>query len=254
MHTVIWTTVTVVAFLTVLTTHEAGHALAMRRHGIPIEEAGLGLPFAPRVVLPATRRRPFRLSLSPWILGAYVRPAQTHADRLDALPYRDRAWIYGAGIAVNAVTGCAIGAVLNTTNHDWIRAAVFAAIAIVITAQPQQFCAYAAPALSVPAIAVLALSLPSTVGHPSGPVGTAQALHTSSLLAAASTTAGIALALAIFNLLPFFPFDGGRIVGDLAKRWGGERAGVFSERAGAVLALSLVTYCVGGDLWWLVAS
>lgn len=252
MTTIIWTSAAVLALFAILATHEAGHALAMRRYGIPIEEAGIGLPFAPRLVLPPTRRRPFRISVSPWLLAAYVTPAKTHADRINELPYIDQAWISGAGITVNAITGCTLGAVLSAIGNDWPKAAILGGIAAAVAVRPRHFCAYLAPALSIPVAVLTAWTLFATIGQPEGPVGTGQALHTTTLFGAASVTATIALGLALLNLLPFHPFDGGRIVASVAERWGGGKARLICERSGAALAISLVGYCISSDLWWIV--
>ena len=58
----------------VLALHEGGHALAMRKYGIPIAKAGLGIPI-PYLTLSFKWPRIFGqtvITLSPIILGAYV--------------------------------------------------------------------------------------------------------------------------------------------------------------------------------------
>jgi Zn-dependent protease/predicted transcriptional regulator len=59
--------------------------------------------------------------------------------------------------------------------------------------------------------------------------------------------AGINLALAVFNVLPAAPLDGGRLLRAALWRWRGDRvwAGVVAARAGRVLGVMLIV----GGLW-----
>src|SRR5437667_292005 len=147
---VIWTAVAVAFFLAHLVLHEGAHALALREYGIPIREAGLGMPFPPRIVLKPTRRRPFALSLSPWIVGASV-----------------------------------------------------------------------VPVLSVAALGLVVYSFAGPITEPGGIVGWGRLLAVSSPLDALMAGVVIALVLAVFNIIPVYPLDGGRIAGMLVSRWFG---------------------------------
>lgn len=252
MNTIIWTSAAVLMFLAVLVSHEAGHAFALRRYGVPITEAGLGLPFGPRLVFQPTERRPFRLSFSLLLIGAYVTPDEDHAKRLEDLPYIDQAWWAGAGIAVNIVTGTALGAGLCAVHGRWTNGAVLAAVAIAVAARPRHFCAYIVPALSLPVLGLIVWTLALTVGQPSGPVGIGRALDVSSPFDAVAAAAGIALSIGLFNMVPIFPFDGGRTARLLALRWGGRTADRAFQAVGALLAIGLLGYLVLGDLWWTI--
>lgn len=254
MNAIIWTSVAAIATLAVLATHEAGHALALRRYGVPIVEAGLGLPFGPRITLKPTRRRPFRLSISLLLVGAYVTPDSDHMERLEALPYTDQAWYAGAGIAVNAVTGAALFAILRAVEHQWIPAAIFGGIAAVIVAAPRVFCAYIVPALALPVTALLAKTLTTSIGQPSGPVGVARLLHVSSPSNALWAAALVAVNLALFNIFPIYPLDGGRIASALVQRWAGRNASKVFQGGSALLMLGLLAYIVGDDAWWLISN
>jgi Zn-dependent protease len=254
VNTIIWTSAAALMFLAILASHEAGHAFALRRYGVPIVEAGLGLPYGPRLILQPTRRRPFRLSFSLILVGAYVTPDEERAKELERLPYIDQAWWAGAGVAVNIVTGATVGAALCATNGRWTATAVFAAVAVAVAALPRHFCAYVVPALSVPVLGFLLWSLTTTGGEPSGPVGVGRALNVSTPFGAFATAAGIALSIGLFNMIPIFPFDGGRIARLLALRWGGNRADKAFQAAGTLLALGLLGYLILGDAWWAVSG
>lgn len=251
MH-VAWTAFAVILFVGLLAVHEAAHAVAMRGHGVKVEEAGIGLPFGPRLVLKPTRRRPFALSLSPLVVMAYVRADEEGLERIGSLRYRDRAWINGAGIVANLVTGAALAALLFASAHHWWRAAVAAAIAVAVMVWRRGFTAFVVPTLALPTVVVTGLLIVDSVGRPAGVVGTAVVLHVDSGLAALAATAAVSLGLALVNTMPFFPFDGARITGDVLRLWGGPRWERRFQLAGGFVALALMLYGIVSDVWWLL--
>jgi Zn-dependent protease/predicted transcriptional regulator len=82
--------------------------------------------------------------------------------------------------------------------------------------------------------------------------GTAVTGHTGLVLAAFSWLAGINLALAVFNVLPAAPLDGGRLLRAALWKWRGDRAwaAVMAARAGRGLGWLLV----GLGLWQFLAG
>jgi membrane-associated protease RseP (regulator of RpoE activity) len=249
-----WTAATVVMYVALLAAHEMSHALALRQYGIPISEAGLGLPFAPRLLLKPTPRRPFALSISIWLFAAYVTPDEAHEKRLMALPYRDKAWFYGAGVVANAVIGTGLIATILAVQGSWLRALLWAAVTAALWIGRRWFVAYAVPILALPLMALFAWSLVASAGEPAGFVGMATVLAVPSGLVAIKTVAVVSLALAMLNMLPFYPFDGGRICGEVVHRWGGERGKDVFEIAGISLVLGLFAYSMISDVVWLLFS
>ncbi|MGH3761700.1 M50 family metallopeptidase [Actinophytocola sp.] len=251
---VMWTAAPVVMFVALVAVHEAAHALALRRHGIPISEAGLGLPFAPRLRFQPTPRRPFVLSVSIWLVGAYIIPDEAHAKQLAAFPYRDKSWFFGAGIVANAVIGTGLVAVLQAMQASPVSAAVWAAVTVVLWVGRRLFVAYMVPALAIPLVVFVGWSLMSSVGEPTGMVGVATSLDVSSALAAVKIVAIASLGLAILNMAPIYPLDGGKICGELVRRWtkgNGER--VF-QNIGFAVVVGLVFYSIISDVGWLIFS
>jgi Zn-dependent protease/CBS domain-containing protein len=63
---------------------------------------------------------------------------------------------------------------------------------------------------------------------------------------------GVNLVLGVFNLLPAFPLDGGRVLrAGLAHKLGAARATVIAARIGRVLAIAMVVFGVMNERWGL---
>lgn len=252
MNTVIWTTATAILVLLALAVHEIAHAVVLRGYGVPIDEAGLGLPFPPRIVLRPTRRRHFRLSFSPWLIGAYVSFPEKHIGTINALPYRDRAWYAGAGITANLVSAGALWVIVDVITGRWQRALIIIAVTVAIVVWRKHVTAYLYPALGLPALALLAWSLADTFGQPQGPVGFVQLAISHTPMDALIMGWAVSLSIALLNLIPLYPFDGGRIADYVIGGWFGDRiAGKFRVGTG-VCALALLIYAFGSDFGWLV--
>lgn len=90
------------AFSASLAVHEFGHYVAARSIGVNVTEAGLGLPIPPYLEIKAPRITTTKLTLSPWLLGAYVIPSE---DEFAAAPLVKRIWVYLAGVLFNRLGG-----------------------------------------------------------------------------------------------------------------------------------------------------
>lgn len=248
----IWVPLAVVFFLASLVVHEAGHALALRKLGIPISSAGLGLMIPPML---RWRRSTFDVTLSPWLLGAYVLPDRRYEAKLEALSYRDSAWYSGAGIIANLILAGVFGTTAATVDGHLQSATTVGAATVAIWV----FRRFIAAALLVPigiAAAVLTVQgilLAARTGASVGIVGTAQFIGgASSLHAALITVAVLNAAIALFNSIPLFPLDGGRIADALVRKVWGVRPAAVIQNVGVGLMLLVTLYAVGTDAWQLI--
>lgn len=247
-----WVALAVATLLTHLVAHEAAHALVLRRLGGDIKEAGLGLPFPPRirVKVPSGRADGRRLvvSLSPWLLGAYVVPDDDSVRLTETAPYRERAWFLGAGVVANLVlTNVALVAIAAMNGAWWSAAAVAGATAL-LWAGRKLLTAYM-PWLGVPVLALLAWLMARSFGQPAGPAATAELLSRAdgpqSVLV---LSAAVGLSLALFNCVPVYPFDGGRVMDAVLQGRFGQKVSERFRGATAAVAVGFILYTLVSDL------
>jgi membrane-associated protease RseP (regulator of RpoE activity) len=215
--------------------HEFGHACAMKSIDVRFDEAGLGIPI-PRV--PCLRlsfkrngKPPLILCLHPLMLGAYVKVPADEQAKLDALPYKDKAFIFGAGILANLIFA---GVLLTGANFAYFgftivamltdtRFIVTAGITLFLILFPKFFCRYLVPVLG---LAMLGLVIWAVLNDPlkslAGPIGIGKmvANFSVSIMMAVNMGAIVSLALATCNALPFYPLDGGLIAGCILQKSG----------------------------------
>lgn len=104
-------------FILAMVFHELGHALAMRDAGVKVRRLGLGLPLRPMITLRINPlRRIFggrcRVTLSPWLLGAYAEPYREYTDGKRPVAFKDNVTIFGAGPIANLVMFTALSGLL----------------------------------------------------------------------------------------------------------------------------------------------
>lgn len=253
MSTVLWTTTAVLLLLINIALHEAGHALVLVKLGGRIREAGLGLPFPPRLVLPPRGRRQFRLSLSPWVIAAYVEPDPDSETMVQQLSYRDQAWFAGVGVIVNAVIATAVAALVFALQGRWVAMSVTLAIGAAIWVVRKLIC-MAIPLLGVGAVVLVALSVlhAARTEQASGPLGVASALTVGSASEMLTITFLLSASLAILNCLPLYPFDGGRVVDAALRIWAPPAAASWFRGVTLCAALVFLTYVVISDVFFTV--
>jgi membrane-associated protease RseP (regulator of RpoE activity) len=252
MNTPLWTAATAVLVYASVVAHEIAHAVAMRRLGIRVAEVGLGLRIWPRVTLPATPRRPFALSMSPWLVTAFVRAHDEDEVRIRTMAYRDSAWIFGAGIWTNIGFGTTALAVAELVQERWVSAVAFAVLTTLLWSVRRGFAAYVLPVLVLPMTGLFGWVVVDMFRHPSSEfTGNLADVLPSSPSAALTTAAVVSLALGFGNVMPFAPLDGGRIVIEIVRRRFGSRAtrivGTAMQIAGGALFLSEL-----GFIAWLL--
>lgn len=249
----------VATLLVSMVLHEFAHGVAMRRHGVRLDRAGLGIPLPPMLIIDTKRRFGFDLTVSPWLVMAYVEPSEKDQKTFDALPYRAKAWCYNAGIVANILVG------LVAQAGAWMLAGRFqaAAVCLMLAAATwvgrKVLAGYVLPAVAAPALALTVFAL--ILSWSSGSTG----MGFSGLGELAPHTAGvgewlgflsmISFALALLNMLPLGGLDNGRVVQLWLQRWNvSPRLITAYERVGlAFVGLSLLG-AVASDGWAAISA
>jgi membrane-associated protease RseP (regulator of RpoE activity) len=252
-------------FLAVLV-HEIGHAIAMVKTGIGVKELGIGIGGArwPRLsrtfVSKSDPDETFTLSLYPLLIGALVRPR--HEERIKELPYRDQAFIFGAGIIANIFFTLVCMLVLRVFFPEvhsrvfpvWIAPwMLITAIALVLW-YARVITAYIFPLFSIVitywfVTSLLRLSGTALIENSGGIVFAGQIAQSFSTEIWQAIYFGgfISFALAATNVLPIFPLDGGLTMSALIHRFSSP-LGQYFNRIGSLLFFVLILYSVGGDI------
>lgn len=257
MSTVLWVAFGAALFLASIVAHEAAHAVVLWRLGFPIASAGLGLPFPPVLRLQPTARRPFALTLSPWLVGAYVMPHREDEDAIEAMPYRQVAWYSGVGVMVNLTLAGGFLTVLSIVyGSSWAATGVGAGVTVGLWVARRPLCRYVLPVLGVPMLGVVAYGMVDALaaGQATGIVGLGRVLgEVTSLHQALLIAALLNIGVAVFNLIPLYPLDGGRIADAAIRHLAGDRPARWF-RYGAVPAVVLLLLAsVFSDVAWAFA-
>lgn len=241
--------VVILTLLGAVTIHEAGHALVMRRLGIPVVEAGLGLPLPPTLLRFTAGGITWKLT--PWLLGAYVSPGNKGAQRITALPFRDEASIDNAGIVVNLVAGFGFAAI--GSGLSW-KAGVWAALAAAVVIWRRVIAAYVLPALALPMLVFVTWSLARLWVQGQSGLGLAGLgeFTPHSFSAWLALVTDFNLSLAFLNMLPLFPLDNAKVCQTFITRWAGKRATTWYQMAGAAVVLLMMAGAVVSDVWTVV--
>lgn len=231
-----------------LAIHEAGHAVAMMHRGVRIKEAGIGIPLFKWLRITV---RPswlgFPVVLSPILLGAYVMPTDEGEAELKAMSYKDKAVCYAAGVVTNMSFGgfLLIIALLirgvQRGDFSLIGLGIGGAM-VVVPILLRRLIAMVTPLLGLAALALTVYLIVDSPEDAGGPIevfkiaGSSQAMLETLVIGAA-----ISLSLAIFNMVPFVPLDGGRVMVALLERFKLVR---FAEVYSVVTTIVFVTFFV----------
>ena len=256
MDAVIYTTLAAVLVILSLCIHEAGHAVAMMKRGITIQKAGLGIP-VPRLTLTLHPGfLPFPVLLSPLMLGAYVESAPQDSKRIEALPMRDKAAIYGAGIVANLLFGMVlvmIAILITLTKTQNLMWHILSLISIVGLTAAIWFGRHFFERWIVPVIGVLQVIVISWIilstsvsdGDILGPIGLAQMTYSVTLVSSLVISGAISISIGLTNMLPIVPLDGGRIVSGMIPAGTPRR---LFQIASPLLILVMMGYAIVGDV------
>ncbi len=184
--------------------HELGHFLAAKRMGIPMARFSVGL--GPKLWGFKMGETEYWLSLIP--CGGYVMPAIEDEEAFDTIPLRRRILFFLGGPAANMAGALLCLSLMNIARLGW---SVHSVIYLPLEQVWQM-------AIQIGAVIRLLFSQPE---HLSGIVG---------IVAAGGAHVGLSCVkllqfsvllnvnLAVFNLLPILPLDGGKIVMGLLRK------------------------------------
>lgn len=264
--------ITIAIFSLALAVHEGAHAYYMWRAGVPIRRAGLGFPVKPMLTW-QPKFLPFPVTLSWFLIGAYVEPTEEGNEKITRLPHKERSLIYGGGVIWNLTTGAfagilwivlsALKAGSTPSTQGWTILGVCAGIIIVTLAFKRFIAAYLLPILGTLALLyVIFVFLPDIFatapadpgggatggGELMGPVGIVQLGSTfTALLERIYFFAILSLNLALLNMMPMMPLDGGRIVNvPIARRFGNRAASIHTALT-LLPILLLMAFAIFGD-------
>lgn len=280
---------TILLGLLSFTAHEMGHYEAMRRCGIRIREVSLlGFPF-PFVSSLRWTRGETTWSIHPLLLGAYVRPytrkemgkkdglqsvavdgedEDDEGEQVSSLGLKDQLYIYANGPLANVVFALALLTLIyliicfQTGNWRSIVLALLSGTGAGALWWARRYVALVVPVLSLPILCFIGFSIFShspqqaLEGGSGGPVAVFHALTgAKTLIEALLLPLNLNLGLALINLLPLMPLDGGQMVSSIIKTWRGEKPRNIYILATIPFFLLMLLYFLGLDavrIWlWL---
>ncbi len=210
--------------------HELGHLLAARAVGIPVARFSLG--FGP--VVWSRRRGGVEYCLSAVPLGGYVLPEFTDEEAFYRIPVGRRIVFLLGGPAANIAF-----------------AVVLAALGRALAGELSWQGLFIEPWLDVARLsAAITAALPAIFAHPGQLSGVVGIVAIGKTVVAGGLASAIRFAvmlnvnLAIFNLLPIAPLDGGKIVCSLLEKVHPRLARLHTRFAivGLLLLLGLMIY------------
>ncbi len=240
-----------VAVLIHVVLHEFGHVAAMRETGIRVVEAGIGWDLPPTKVF--TTRSGFRWRISPWLVGAYVRPHPDDWAKMSAGPYSQAAWQFNSGIVINLAWALgALGAASMLRGHLTAACAVATVSALVVWAR-RQVAAYLIPAVGPLALLFCAWGLIRSIGRGdtlgiTGVAAAGIAPSDLSFISALEVFAAIGFVMAIINAAPLMPLDNGHVTHRLLRRWAGDRFADRYMKVGVITIIVLAGFALLTDV------
>lgn len=238
--------------------HEAGHAIAMRRRGVEIEELGIGFSLSKKYRLSfRVPFVPFPVVLTPFLFGAYVRPTEAGAEKMYHMGYKDQAVCYSAGVIMNVIYAAAVvligGTIISITEHGRLpnprlvliiggfTAAVVIfrrALSMITPVFGFIFLCIWATYILEPYVAESGLNDPFSFGE--------LVVIGESLAETLAFSAVPSLLIAFFNMIPFIPLDGGHVLGAFFRTHGWvRRSAVYNMSTG----IFLLGFLLGRNAW-----
>jgi regulator of sigma E protease len=216
--------------------HELGHFLAAKRMGIPIARFSVGL--GPKVWGFKMGETEYWLSLIP--CGGYVMPAMKDEEAFDKIPLKSRILFSLGGPAANILGAFLCLALMNI-------AKLGCSVHSVIYLPLEQICQMA---LQIGTAIPLLFSQPENLSGIVGIVAAGGAHVGLSFVKLLQFSVLLNVNLAVFNLLPILPLDGGKIVMGLLRKMYQplQRLELPLTVGGWVLLAGLILYATALDL------
>jgi Zn-dependent protease len=213
---------------------------------------GSGYPLPPMLRVPPRGKRTWELTLSPWLLGAYIWPDKRSETLVAGASYTNRAWFAGTGVVVNLITGLAVWGALDLWRGNYRWAATWIGLAAGAWFL-RKAVTFVLPAFGVAALILVINGMFARPSLPQGPVGAAVVISEATTATHAFTLIGaLAIAMAVVNCVPIYPFDGGRVADAALRRlFGDKTANVFTLTT-TFCALGFLVYAVATDIWYLI--
>jgi regulator of sigma E protease len=182
----------------IITLHELGHLLAAKRMGIPVARFSIG--FGPKLWGFKMGETEYWFSLIP--CGGYVLPALTDAEAFEQIPLRRRV-LFSLGGPVANILGAFLGlSLMNAVRSGFSVDSVLYLPLEQIYKMAIQICAV------IPSLFSRPDQLSSVVG-----IVAAGGIHVGlNFIKLLQFSVLLNVNLAIFNLIPILPLDGGKIV------------------------------------------
>ena len=184
--------------------HELGHLLAAKKLGIPIARFSVGL--GPKVCGFKMGETEYWLSMIP--CGGYVMPSLKDEEVFDRIPLRSRILFYLGGPAAN-IFGAFL--CLSLINIGMLGFSLDSAVYLPL----EQICQMV---MQIGAVIPLLFTQPDTLSGIVGIVATGGAHVGFSFVKLLQFSVLLNVNLAVFNLLPILPLDGGKIMMGLFRK------------------------------------
>ncbi len=181
-----------------ITIHEFGHLIAAKSVGVGIKIFSVG--FGPKLLSFKKNETEYRLSLIP--LGGYVLPEIENENELFAIPIKNRIIFALGGPAAN-IFSCLLFFMIGN-----LLVSGFSLSGILINPFIQLYQSLSGFIIKLPQIFSSSENLSSLVDV----IGKSDLIIGGSFLKALSFAVMLNINLAVFNLLPIPPLDGGKIV------------------------------------------
>lgn len=230
----------------------------MRKHGVEVKEMGIGIPLWKLKITLHPRWLPFPLVLSPILLGAYVKPTDKGEEKLKELDFDGQAAVYGAGVFMNIVLAfasiavlCLIRIVDPANSQRGLMTLLLILISVTaLLAVFRKWFFRLMPFIGLLAATFIVYALASAPEETGGPVEVVRlAAESSDLFEAVLFGANISLSLALFNMIPIMPLDGGRTFKIMLER---TRLAKYSEAYsiwGTLVVVCFIGYLLFSDLF-----